>query len=82
MRILRFANFAHAELMTWGAYAAFVLITFARSMNGVLGGKIGPFSFGLTLIVATVLAARADGGGSFGHRSPGVQPGCAAWPVT
>ena len=57
MRILRFANFSHAELMTWGAYAAFVFVAFARGMEGVLGGPIGPFSFGLTLIVATLLAA-------------------------
>ena len=62
MRILRFANFAHAELMTFGAYAAFAFLLFAQSMFGTLAGStIGPFSFGLALIVATVLAAGLTG---------------------
>ncbi|MGI9420939.1 MAG: branched-chain amino acid ABC transporter permease [Geminicoccaceae bacterium] len=56
MRILKFANFSHAELLTLGAYAAFVFLIFAKSMDDVLGGAIGPFSFGLSLILATVLA--------------------------
>ncbi len=56
MRIMKFANFAHAELLTLGAYAAFVFLIFAKSMDDVLGGVIGPFSFGLSLILATVLA--------------------------
>ena len=56
MRILKFANFSHAELLTLGAYAAFVFLIFAKSMDDVLGGAIGPFSFGLSLIIAAVLA--------------------------
>lgn len=56
MRILKFANFAHAELLTFGAYAAFVFLIFAKSMDDVLGGMIGPFSFGLSLILAAVFA--------------------------
>ena len=53
MGILRFANFAHAELITWGAYMALALaVLFAP-----LGGSIGPFSFGLPLILATIVAA-------------------------
>ena len=56
MRILKFANFSHAELLTLGAYAAFIFLIFAKSMDDVLGGAIGPFSFGLSLIVAAVLA--------------------------
>lgn len=56
MRILKFANFAHAELLTLGAYAAFTFLIFARAMDDVLGGAIGPLSFGLSLIAAAVLA--------------------------
>ncbi|MDH3659437.1 MAG: branched-chain amino acid ABC transporter permease [Alphaproteobacteria bacterium] len=56
MRILKFANFSHAELLTFGAYAAMVFLAFTKAMDGVLGGSLGPFSFGLSLVVATVLA--------------------------
>lgn len=54
--ILRFPNFAHGELITWGAY-------FAMSVAALLGGlaagattPLGPFSFGWGLIVAGVAA--------------------------
>jgi branched-chain amino acid transport system permease protein len=46
--ILKFANFAHGDLMTAGAYIAFA--TFAG------GGHIGPLSFGFGMIPA-ILAA-------------------------
>ncbi|MDT0684308.1 branched-chain amino acid ABC transporter permease [Roseicyclus sp. F158] len=52
MGILRFANFAHAELITWGAYMALAAV----SLLGPLGGPIGPFSFGLPLILGTIAA--------------------------
>jgi branched-chain amino acid transport system permease protein len=48
--ILKFANFAHGDLMTVGAYIAF--LTF------VSGGRMGPFSFGWGMIPA-MLAAMA-----------------------
>lgn len=54
--ILRFANFAHGEFISWGAY-------FALAVSGVLGflfaglsTPIGPFSFGWSLPIATVAA--------------------------
>lgn len=61
MRILRFANFAHSELLTWGAYSALVFVGFFMAMDeliagGALGRPIGPLSFGWTLVIATVLA--------------------------
>jgi len=56
MRILRFANFAHSELLTWGAYSALVFVGFFAAMDDVLGGPLGPLSFGWALVVATVLA--------------------------
>jgi branched-chain amino acid transport system permease protein len=57
--ILRFANFAHGEFITWGGYAALAALgTVAgwRDVSGWLGGPIAPFSFGLPLIAATVFA--------------------------
>ena len=60
MRILRFANFAHSELLTWGAYSALVFVGFFMAMDeligGELGGPIGPLSFGGSLVVAAALA--------------------------
>lgn len=52
LTILRFANFAHSELMTWGAYFAFL-----ATALGLSGDPLGPFSFGWPLLAAAVLAA-------------------------
>ncbi len=52
MGILRFANFAHAELVTWGAYMALAVL----GLTGAFLGPIGPFSFGIPLILATLVA--------------------------
>jgi branched-chain amino acid transport system permease protein/neutral amino acid transport system permease protein len=52
--ILRFANFAHGDMMTMGAYVAF----FAYFS----GGSIGPFSFGWGMIPAALFAAAAIAG--------------------
>lgn len=52
MGILRFANFAHAEMMTWGAYMALaVLMVF-----NLPSAPLGPLTFGWPLIGATVIA--------------------------
>ena len=60
MRILRFANFAHSELLTWGAYSALVFVGFFMAVEGSIGGgfgdPLGPLSFGWALVVAAVLA--------------------------
>ena len=49
--ILRFSNFAHGDLMAWGAYAAMVL---AAAIGQLVGGPlpIGGLSFGLPLLAA------------------------------
>jgi len=49
--VLRFSNFAHGDFMAWGAYAALVVV-------GFIGGStpLGPFSFGLPLILALMVA--------------------------
>lgn len=52
MGILRFANFAHAELVTAGAYIALAILW----LTGAFMGPIGPFSFGVPLLLALVVA--------------------------
>lgn len=53
MGILRFANFAHAELITWGAYMALAVLM----LTGPFLPALKPMSFGLPLILATGVAA-------------------------
>ena len=58
--ILRFANFAHGEFISWGAYATFAL----TGVTGFLAGPkspIGPFSFGVGLIIAGMIAMALTG---------------------
>jgi len=64
--ILRFANFAHGELVSWGAY-------FALAVAGALGvlfagfqTPIGPFSFGWALPLAAIVAVVLNGGLALG----------------
>lgn len=52
MGILRFANFAHAELMTWGAYMALGVLT----VFNLPTAPLGPLTFGWPLLLATVIA--------------------------
>ena len=47
--ILRFANFAHGELISWGAYAALVVSGALATYYAPLAAPIGPFSFGWSL---------------------------------
>ena len=49
--VLKFPNFAHGELVTVGAYAAFTFMGFLPQ-----GAALRPFSFGPELIVALLLA--------------------------
>lgn len=56
LQILRFANFAHSELLTWGAYLALVFVAFAGP-----GTPTGPLSFGWQLVAAAFLAALLTG---------------------
>jgi branched-chain amino acid transport system permease protein len=52
LRILGFANFAQAELMTWGGYLALALL----ASFGANFGPIGPLSFGWPLVIAAILS--------------------------
>jgi len=53
--ILRFANFAHGEFISWGAYMT-VALTGAIGFLGGSHAPIGPFSFGFGLIAAGLIA--------------------------
>jgi branched-chain amino acid transport system permease protein len=54
--ILRFSNFAHGELISWGAYAALAISGILGWLVGGSGDAIGPLSFGWNLIIAGLIA--------------------------
>ena len=56
MQILRFGNFSHSELLTWGAYLALTFTSFAT-----VGNPIGPLSFGWPFVAAIFAAGLATG---------------------
>jgi branched-chain amino acid transport system permease protein len=56
--ILRFANFAHGELLTWGAYLALTFLGYFVALAGAGPMQpLGPFSFGWPLIAALAASA-------------------------
>ena len=65
LSILRFSNFGHGELLAWGAYFALTALAMFMGVFGAVGAKVGgawaaplaPFSFGLPLLAALVVAA-------------------------
>ncbi|WP_048647250.1 branched-chain amino acid ABC transporter permease [Nitratireductor soli] len=59
--ILRFANFAHSELLTFGAYAALALSSALGVLSAGLLAPIGPFSFGWSLPLAAIAAMALTG---------------------
>ena len=59
MKMLRFANFSHSELLTWGAYSALIFLSFFSAFGGIFTLNIGPFSFGLGLLLAMIGACVA-----------------------
>lgn len=54
--ILRFANFAHGEYLTWGAYLAWTALLGFTAMVGPMV-PLEPFSFGWPLLLALLLGA-------------------------
>jgi branched-chain amino acid transport system permease protein len=54
--ILRFANFAHGEFISWGAYFALAVAGALGSVSTGMLAPIGPFSFGWALPIAAVAA--------------------------
>ena len=59
--ILRFANFAHGEFISWGAYAALVLNGLVGMLAGTSARPLAPLSFGWSLVVALPLALAFTG---------------------
>lgn len=57
--VLRFANFAHGDLLTIGAYTALALVTLVFPALGIGSARLGPFSFGWGLLLALPLGAIA-----------------------
>lgn len=60
--ILRFANFAHGEFISWGAYIALAVSSALGYLSGGFLAPIGPFSFGWSLPIAAVIAVAITGG--------------------
>jgi branched-chain amino acid transport system permease protein len=61
LQIMRFANFAHSEFLTWGAYMALAMV----AVMGV-GTPMGSLTFGLTFIAVTAMAAVLTGVAAWG----------------
>ena len=61
LQIMRFANFAHSEFLTWGAYLTLALVT----VFGI-GEPLGILTFGWGLVVAAALAAVLTGLAAWG----------------
>jgi branched-chain amino acid transport system permease protein len=59
--ILRFANFAHGEFVSFGAYATLLLAAIIGSVFAGADQSIGPFSFGWGVVVATLAAMALTG---------------------
>lgn len=59
--ILRFSNFAHGELISWGAYFALAVAGALGATFGFLTAPIGPFSFGWALPLAALIAVGLNG---------------------
>ncbi|MBV8593317.1 MAG: hypothetical protein JOZ27_03335, partial [Caulobacteraceae bacterium] len=60
--ILRFANFAHGEFITFGAYATLLGATAVAAIVSGSGSAIGPFSISWAVVAALVPAMAATAG--------------------
>jgi branched-chain amino acid transport system permease protein len=60
--ILRFANFAHGELISWGSYLALAVAGLLGTVFGWASTPFAPFSFGWVLPVAAVAAIVLNAG--------------------
>jgi branched-chain amino acid transport system permease protein len=56
LQIMRFANFAHSEFLTWGAYMSLVMVTLIGA-----GAPTAGLTFGWQLVVAAALGAIITG---------------------
>ena len=61
--ILNFANIAHGDYMTVGAYVALLIAGNLFPRIGVESGGLGPFTFGYPLLIALPVAVAAVAAG-------------------
>ncbi len=59
--ILRFANFTHGDLISWGAYFVLSLVGLLTAAGGAAAHRFGVLSFGWPLVAAVVLAVALTG---------------------
>jgi len=59
--ILRFANFTHGDLISWGAYLTLTLSLLIGAALPSAGAPIGPFSFGWPILAAGLAAMLLTG---------------------
>jgi branched-chain amino acid transport system permease protein len=64
--ILRFANFAHGEFITFGAYAALAIVGGLSTVLAGFGDAVGPLSVSPALILAAPLAMALTAGFALG----------------
>jgi len=60
--IIRFANFAHGDLMTTGAFVALFMVSGVLSWIGVPDSTFGPISFGWRMVIAFPISMAAVAG--------------------
>ena len=60
--IIRFANFAHGDLMSAGAFVALFMVTGFLAWIGIPDTKFGPLSFGLRMLIAFPVSMVIVGG--------------------
>ncbi len=59
--ILRFANFAHGEFISWGAYLTLSVAGLLGALAGGSGTPIAPFSFTWTVLLAGLIGMALTG---------------------
>lgn len=64
--IVRFSNFAHGELLAWGAYLALVVSGWLGQLDAFFTEPLGPFSFGWGLLLALVASSLLTAGLALG----------------
>ena len=57
--ILNFANVAHGDYMTVGAYVGLFIVASILPRLGIEGSGLGPFTFGYPLLIALPIAVAA-----------------------
>ncbi len=62
--ILNFANIAHGDYMTMGAYVGLFIVGSLLPRVGIEGGGLGPFTFGYSVLIALPVAVAVVAAGA------------------